>query len=130
MEYTLAQVTERYLEIRTEISELTDKYNADKAALTELLDMLGDDLHQRLRGAGSSSLKVPGVGTVTQRETQTPVVLDMGEFLRFIRTEGKPELLQARLSTTSCKEYAEDNGGVMPPGVSVETKISIAVRRA
>jgi hypothetical protein len=128
MEFTTEQCVSRYVELRDEITNVKDKAKADVAALEELQKMLSDELFTRLKAAGGSSLKT-GAGSVIAKTTTSFVATDMGEVMRYIRETGKPELLQARLSSSAIKEMFDDTGA-LPPGVGTETTHSITIRRA
>jgi predicted RNase H-like nuclease (RuvC/YqgF family) len=129
MEYSTAECVERFVEIRDEITNLTDKYKADKAALEELQTLLSDELFARLKAAGGTSIKTVA-GSVIAKTTMSYKAVDFGDILRFIRETGQPELLQARLSSSAVKEWSENNDGALPPGVGTETTHSITIRRA
>jgi hypothetical protein len=128
MEFTTEQCVSRYVELRDEIANIKDKAKADVAALEELQTLISDELFVRLKAAGGSSLKT-GAGSVIAKTTTSFVATDMGEVMRYIRETGKPELLQARLSSTAIKEMFDDSG-ILPPGVGTETTHSLTIRRA
>jgi hypothetical protein len=129
MDYTTEQCVSRYVELRDEITNIQDKAKADVAALEELQTLISDELFTRLKASGGTSINT-GAGSVVAKSTTSFIATDMGEVLRYIRETGKPELLQARLSSSACREFADYNGGMLPPGIGTKTTHSITIRRA
>lgn len=127
-EITTEMLAARYIEIRDEISQLKAVFDAETEALKELQAAITEEMHARLAEAGATSLKTRA-GTITRKLSTKYGMSDSGEFMRFIRDNSMPELLQARLSTTALQELL-DGGAPLPPGISQEQAYSIVVRKS
>jgi hypothetical protein len=125
---TTEMLAARYCELREELSQLKSLFDAETAALKEMQDAISEEMSVRLTEAGATSLKTRA-GTITKKLTTKYNLSDSGEFMRFIRESARPELLQARLSTTALQEML-DNGEPLPPGVASAQAYSIVVRKS
>lgn len=54
---------------------------------------------------------------------------DWSELSEFIAQTGQVDLLEHRVSSKSVKDYMENNGGELPPGVKTFTQRKINIRR-
>ena len=116
------------IELRDRLTQLSDVFKAEKAALDEAKDTIDHELKNRLEAAGGTSLKTKA-GTIMSKTTTSYKLADSGTFINWVRENGKVELLQQRLATTELKSML-DAGAELPPGVMPETTVSISIRRA
>ncbi len=68
-------------------------------------------------------------GTVYVEETVKPSVNDWDLVYKYIKKTDNFDALEKRVKSTWVKEYMEEHGGDVPPGVSVHRELVARVRR-
>jgi len=126
-EITTPMLVARYVELRDALAQLKTAYDAKRDVLVDAQDAISTELDLRMNQAGLSSMKTDS-GTVSRKMTRKIAMRDSGEFMRFIRAKGLPELLQARVSSTAVEDYVRD-GNQLPDGLGYDDAITISVRR-
>jgi hypothetical protein len=80
-----------------------------------------------MKANGTQSIKTDK-GTITfKRNDSASCIADPDGFMTFVIENELFELLDRRANTTACKEYAEEHGGKLPPGVKINTKESLVI---
>jgi hypothetical protein len=49
---------------------------------------------------------------------------------KFILENKMPELLERRISQTTMKQLLDENPDLMPPGVNIDSRYAVTIRRA
>jgi hypothetical protein len=49
---------------------------------------------------------------------------------KFIMENNMPELLEKRISQTTMKQLLDENPDMMPPGMNVDSKYAVTIRRS
>lgn len=99
-----------------------DKVYADKIAQIETFIM------RRAQEGGVDSFKTP-FGTAAVRPTLKASVGDATALKQWVLETGNTEVYQSRLSTQVIREWAENHGGDVPPGVNVYREMTVSVTR-
>lgn len=77
---------------------------------------------------GAQSIKTSS-GTVYRSEKLKVGGADWGAIWAWAKEHDAMDIFERRLKTTFVKEYAEENGGAVPPGINVHREFEVAVRR-
>lgn len=83
---------------------------------------------QEMKSQGFDSYAVPGQGTANIRTKRRFGASDWGLVWAWIVENKCPEMLQKRLLDSAVQTYLDDKGE-LPPGVSTEAKLVIAVTK-
>lgn len=113
---------------KDQIARLDEDYKSAKAPLQAKLDKINALLLAEMQRLGADSIKTQ-FGTVMVRKTTTAVAGDWDAVYTFIAETGRLDMLQKRLANTAVLEYAEENGGTMPPGILQTTERAISLRK-
>lgn len=117
-----------YIKVRDERSALKAKYEEDDAALKSKLDAIERQLLQICKDTNSTGLRT-SVGTAT-RTTQTRYwASDWESMHTFIHANKALDLLERRISQSAMRSFLEVNPDLLPPGLNVDSRYTITVRR-
>lgn len=124
---TADRVTEAYVELRDQRSELKRAYEAQDAVLKDKMNRLEVWLLQQLNTLGADSLKTAhGTAYISTRDRAG--CSDWGVLYPWISEHGRPDMLEKRVSTKQITDYLEQTGE-LPPGISIQREQTIIVRR-
>ena len=104
-------------ELTSQLSEVNKSIDSLEYGLIELLEEAG--LDKARSNHGTATLKVELYPQIKDHET----------FVKWCVDNGKTDMLQKRVSTTSFKEYFNQNN-MYPDGVDAYNKKSISFRKA
>ena len=116
------------------------KLRDERAATNKAADQFDKEYKQTLVAIEASILKdaheqgVTGfkteAGTAYTEEVMVASIADDKIFFDFVRASGDLDFFERRLKVGHIKEYADANGGVIPPGLNTFRELKIKVRRA
>lgn len=127
--YTVDQVIARYVEIRDEREALAERHKAEMAPLNDALDKIEAWLMAQMNAVGTDQFKSQA-GTAFRKTTNRVKVEDWDAILQFIQDNHEWTFLTKALAGDAVKQYAAEHGGALPPGVALNTVLSVQVRRA
>lgn len=118
-----------YLKIRNEKTAfkrasdaIIDDYDAKMDRLSaELLRRMNE---QKVKNLGADA------GIAVREKKIIPRADDWDKFYEWVRETGMFEALEKRIKQTFIQEYMEENGGAIPPGVSVMTQYKAIVKKS
>lgn len=122
----MAQVLERYTQLRDERAELAAKFKADDAALVAKMQLIENKLHDVMRAQGVEQLKAGG-RTAYITVTVKPRVDDWPAFEKFVLEQGDLSWLHRRPSEGVFKTYTEQYNAC-PPGTTAVTAREVRIR--
>lgn len=99
-----------------------DKVYADKITQIEAFIM------RRAQEGGVESFKTE-FGTAAVRPTLKASVGDAAALKKWVLETGNTEIYQSRLSTPVIREWAENHGGDVPPGVNAYRELTVSITR-
>lgn len=118
----------QYIAIRDKLKELDEKQKKEREPLALTLEKLGGWITEFLTVAGVESVKTQhGTAYMTTRSTAS--LEDPDAFMRHVIGTEAWELLDRRANTPACRDFAEQNGGALPPGVKITSIATVGVRR-
>lgn len=126
---TPEELVSAYINLRQQKAELEAKQKEELSPLTEAMDVIEDELHQRMNQMGVSSIKVKDVGTAYTKRVRSVKVFDKSMFMDHIRETQQFDLLDVRPNKTAVEEYISQHEELPPGIVSTEVE-SVGFRKA
>lgn len=99
-------------------NEIQEQMNVVERELLEICKQTGQDGGKTAHGSFTRTVKT------RYESTNWPKMYE------FIRAHDVPELLEQRIHQTNMKQFLQDNPGLLPEGMNVNSRYSITVRRA
>lgn len=124
-----ADVVEAMVQIRDRRAQLKKEFEAEDKKLKEKWSRGERWLISHLQEHRLSNMGIDDKWTVFKTETLRAGVGDWNAISDHIKETGDVDLLEHRISSKSVKEFMEVNNGQVPPGVSVDTKLNINIRK-
>lgn len=112
----LFELRESISALKQEESALQEEYDREEYALIEDMQAAG------LSRGGTDR------GTVSIKMEKYPQVVDMESFVNWCANNGRPDMIQKRVSTTSFKEYFEQKNEY-PDGLDTYDRVKVSLRK-
>lgn len=128
MEVKADKLVKAYIKIRDKRKQLADDYEKQDKDLQESLDLIEEELLNICKETGADSLRTE-FGTVSRRVAKRYWTNDWHSFYEFLKEHGALELLEKRIAQTNMVTFLEENPGVLPPGLNLESRYAVSVRR-
>lgn len=125
---TLDQIAARYIDLRNKKKDLEDSIKPKLQLLNEAMELLENSALDYLNKQGTSSARTSG-GTIVKMEHRTYKIADSEAFFSAVESLGRADFLEKRVAKKVVDEYLED-GGTLPPGLAVESRLSVQFRKA
>jgi predicted metal-dependent phosphotriesterase family hydrolase len=117
-----------YIKMRDKRAELLRQYEEQDEAIKTQMEMVEAKLLDMCKSIGADSLKTTN-GTVIRSVKTRYWTSDWNSMHKFIMEHNMPELLEKRVSQTVIKQMLEENPDMMPPGMNVDSRYAITIRR-
>lgn len=127
-EVSAEKLVKAYIKIRDKRKQLTDEYEAADRELEESQDMISSKLLDICKTMGADGFKTE-FGTVSRRVAKRYWTNDWHSFYKFLLEHDAPELLEKRIAQTNMATFLEENPDLLPPGLNVDSKYTISIRR-
>jgi hypothetical protein len=118
-----------YIKMRDKRSELLRVYEEEDETIKTQMDAVESKLLELCKTIGADSLKTQH-GTVIRSVKTRYWTSDWEAMHKFILEHQMPDLLEKRISQSTLKQLLDENPDMMPPGVNVDSKYSVTVRRS
>ena len=128
MEIKADKLVKAYVRIRDKRKELADQYEKEDGDLKEALETIEGELLEMCKETGADSLRTE-FGTVTRRVAKRYWTNDWHSFHEFLKEHGALELLEKRIAQTNMSTFLEENPDLLPPGLNVDSRYTVTVRR-
>jgi hypothetical protein len=122
------KLVKAYIKIRDKRKQLADEYEAEDKQLEESLDMISERLLEICKTTGADGFKTE-FGTVTRKVAKRFWTNDWHSFHKFLLDHEAPELLEKRIAQSNMATFLEENPDLLPPGLNVDSKYTISIRR-
>lgn len=113
-----------YINLRDAISD----HDAEIKALKEKQQLIADELLGLCAEENADSIRTPA-GTVSRRLNSTYWTSDWEEMYKFIEKHNAPFLLEKRISTSSMRDFLEQNPDESPVGLQAKRNYIISIRK-
>lgn len=128
-EISAEKLVAAYVKMRDRRSELLREYEAEDGAIKEQMEMVESKLLDLCKTVGADSLKTKH-GTVIRSVKTRYWTSDWESMHKFILEHQMPELLEKRVSQSTMKQLLDENPDMMPPGMNVDSKYAVTIRRS
>lgn len=122
------KLVKTYVKIRDARKELTEKYEKEDAELKEAMDTIEQQLLDACKTIGADSIRTP-YGTVSRTVKKRYWTNDWHSFHEFLKEHEVFDLLEKRIAQTNMSTFLEENPDLHPPGLNVDSRYSVVVRR-
>jgi len=117
-----------YVKIRDARKELSDEFERQDSDLKESLEIIEAQLLEACKAIGADSIRTP-YGTLSRTVKKRYWTNDWHSFYAFLKEHEALELLEKRVSQTNMSTFLEENPDLHPPGLNVDSRYSVVVRR-
>lgn len=117
-----------YIKIRTEIQSITQKFEAEAAALTAQQTEVANAMREQMKALGTQSVKTD-FGTITLSLKTRYSTTDWDSFRTFVMTNNAFDLLERRIAQRNMAIFLEANPGLVPPGLNSDSEYAVTVRK-
>lgn len=118
-----------YIKMRDKRSAILREYEEQDEAIKAQMDMVESKLLELCKSIGVDNLKTKH-GTVIRSVKTRYWTSDWNSMHKFIMDHNMPELLEKRLSQSTMKQLLDENPDMMPPGVNVDSRYAVTIRRS
>tara|TARA_R110000824_G_scaffold22757_3_gene82845 strand:+ start:113 stop:496 length:384 start_codon:yes stop_codon:yes gene_type:complete len=122
------EIVKIYVKIRDKKDEVKRKLGEQVALLDADLKVIEEELQERLKAAGATSVKTPN-GTVYSTIKSKVWTDNWDSFYKFIEARGLFDLLERRIHQSNIKSFLDDNPDDIPEGLNIESIKTVTVRR-
>lgn len=122
------KLVKAYIKIRDARKELSDAYEKQDSELKESLEVIEAQLLEACKAIGADSIRTP-FGTLSRTVKKRYWTNDWHSFYAFLKEHEALELLEKRVSQTNMSTFLEENPDLHPPGLNVDSRYSVVVRR-
>lgn len=127
MNLTLAQLTQKYIDLRNRKKEIEGRHDEELApyrtAMSQIETLALDYLNQQ----AVTSLKTEG-GTCFKVTRSSYKIADAEVFLKFVEDSGRADMLEKRPAKSVIDEYVE-SGSPLPPGLDLNASTTVQFRK-
>ena len=122
------KLVKAYVKIRDARKDLSDEYEKQDNELKESLEIIEAQLLEACKTMGADSIRTP-YGTLSRTVKKRYWTNDWHSFYAFLKEHEALELLEKRVSQTNMSTFLEENPDLHPPGLNVDSRYSVVVRR-
>ena len=117
-----------YMKMREKRASLLREYEEQDEAIKSQMEVVEGRLLDLCKSIGADSLKTQH-GTIIRTVKTRYWTSDWNSMHKFIMENEMPELLEKRISQTTMKQLLDENPDLMPPGMNVDSRYAVTIRR-
>ncbi len=117
-----------YMKMREKRASLLREYEEQDEAIKSQMEVVEGKLLDLCKAIGADSLKTQH-GTIIRSVKTRYWTSDWNSMHKFIMEHNMPELLEKRVSQTTMKQLLDENPDLMPPGMNVDSRYAVTIRR-
>ena len=122
------QLVKAYIKMRDARQQLLREFDEADDRIKQQQDVVQQALLELCKETGTDGLKT-SAGTVTRTIKTRYWTSDWNSMKNFIKEHDAFELMEQRVHQTNMKSFLEENPNLMPPGMNIDSKYAITVRR-
>lgn len=122
------QLVTVYIKMRDALVKLQREFDEKESAIKAQQDIITQALLEMCKEMGAEGLRTPA-GSVFKTVKTRYWTSDWGSMKQFIKDNDALDLMEQRVHQTNMKNFLEENPTLMPPGMNVDSRYSITVRR-
>ena len=127
MSEDLAKRVGQYIQVRDALKRIDEKWEAEKAPLLEIKEVLSGILGAALDANNAENMKTEN-GTFYRSTKYTASLADPKIFMDFVIANAKFDLIDRRANATAVRDYVKENNQ-LPPGCNLNAIQTLGVRR-
>lgn len=124
----LKKLVKVYLKMKMQRDEITQRFKDEDSALRDRMDILKAALLDYCRENGVEGARTTD-GLFYRTTTTSYWTNDWESMGQFVVENNIPQLLEKRLHQGNVKQFMEENPEVVLPGLNVDSKYQISIRR-
>lgn len=128
METSAEEMARDYIVLRTELEQVTRKYEEESSVIQEKMDAITNALSHICEETGATSLRTK-YGTIIRSKQTRYSTSDWGAYHEMVLKYNAPYLMQKRIMDSALREFLEDHPEAYPPGLRADNKYVISVRK-
>lgn len=117
-----------YLKMNAALSEKRAEFKQEEQKLKDQMAKVKSALLKYCKDNGLESVRT-AEGLFYRTVSTRYWTNDWGSMGQFIVENNVPELLEKSIHQTNMRQFLEENPGVLPPGLNVDSEYAITVRR-
>jgi hypothetical protein len=117
-----------YIKMRDARQQLQREFDEADDRIKQQQDAVQQALLELCKETGTDGLKT-SAGTVTRTVKTRYWTSDWNSMKNFIKEHDAFELMEQRVHQTNMKSFLEENPNLMPPGMNIDSRYAITVRR-
>ena len=117
-----------YINKSDALVKLQREFDEKESAIQAQQDIVTQALLEMCTEMGDEGLRTPA-GSVFKTIKTRYWTSDWGSMKQFIKDNDALDLMEQRVHQTNMKNFLEENPTLMPPGMNVDSRYSITVRR-
>ena len=122
------QLVTIYIKMRDARVKLQREFDEADGRIKEQQEQVTQALLEMCKETGAEGLRTPA-GSVFKTIKTRYWTSDWGSMKQFIKDHDALDLMEQRVHQTNMKNFLEENPTLMPPGMNVDSRYSITVRR-
>jgi len=122
------QLVTVYIKMRDALVKLQREFDEKESAIKAQQDIVTQALLEMCKEMGAEGLRTPA-GSVFKTIKTRYWTSDWGSMKQFIKDNDALDLMEQRVHQTNMKNFLEEHPTLMPPGMNVDSRYSITVRR-
>lgn len=128
MDITADKLVKAYIKMRDKRSELLAQYNEADGRIKEQMELIEQHLLETCKATGASSIRTAH-GTAVRSISTRYWTGDWESMHKFIRDHDALDLVERRISQLAMKNFLRENPDLLPPGLNVDNKYTVIVKR-
>ena len=122
------KLVQTYVKIRDKRKALSEEFEAKDRDLKSTMDTIEAALLEACKHIGADSIRTE-FGTVSRKVAKRYWTNDWYSFHEFLKEHNALDLLEKRVSQSSMNTFLEENPDLLPPGLNVDSRYTVVVRR-
>jgi len=122
------QLVKAYIKMRDARQKLQREFDEADDRIKQQQEVVQQALLELCKETGTDGLKT-SAGTVTRTVKTRYWTSDWNSMKNFIKEHDAFELMEQRVHQTNMKSFLEENPDLMPPGMNIDSRYAITVRR-
>ena len=122
------QLVTIYIKMRDARVKLQREFDEADGRIKEQQEQVTQALLEMCKETGAEGLRTPA-GSVFKTIKTRYWTSDWGSMKQFIKDHDAIDLMEQRVHQTNMKTFLEEDPTLMPPGMNVDSRYSITVRR-
>lgn len=122
------QLAETYIRLRNERAVLAEEFEQKDSVLRAEMESISNTLLEICKEQDATSIRTEH-GTIIRSITSRYWTNDWGSMHDLIIKYKAPYLLEKRIMNSAMRDFLEDNPEAFPPGLNVDNKYTISVRK-